>query len=69
VLAEAAHKLAGGAGTFGLLAVAAAARRFEVAADTNAPETVVLGHYLAAAIKASIAVVREELVAIAAVAR
>jgi hypothetical protein len=37
--------------------------------DTKAAETVALGHYLAAAIKASIAVIRQELEAIAAVPR
>ena len=60
-LAEAAHKLAGGAGTFGFLSVAAAARRFEAAADMGAPETVALGDHLAAAIEASIPIVRQEL--------
>jgi CheY-like chemotaxis protein len=45
VLAEAAHKLAGGAGTFAFLLVAAAACRFEVAADKNAAETMALGDH------------------------
>ena len=49
-LAETAHKLAGGAGTFGFLRVAAAARWFEAAADAGAPETEELGDRLIAAI-------------------
>ena len=65
-LAEAAHKLAGGAGTFGFLHVAAAARRFEVAADAGAPETVALGDHLAAAINASVALARREIAAMVA---
>jgi HPt (histidine-containing phosphotransfer) domain-containing protein len=65
-LAEAAHGLAGGAGTFGFLYVAAAARQFEVAADMGAPETEALGDHLAAAIEASVAVTRQEFSAIAA---
>jgi signal transduction histidine kinase/CheY-like chemotaxis protein/HPt (histidine-containing phosphotransfer) domain-containing protein len=65
-LAEAAHKLAGGAGTFGFLHVAAAARRFEVAADAGAPETVALGDHLAAAINASVALARQEIAAMVA---
>jgi signal transduction histidine kinase/DNA-binding response OmpR family regulator/HPt (histidine-containing phosphotransfer) domain-containing protein len=69
LVAEAAHKLAGGAGTFGFLSVAAAARRFEDAADMNAAETVALGDHLAAAIKASITVIRQELVTMATIAR
>jgi HPt (histidine-containing phosphotransfer) domain-containing protein len=64
-LAEAAHKLAGGAGTFGFLSVAAAARRFELAAEMGAVETVALADQLAASIEASISVVRQELVAMA----
>jgi CheY-like chemotaxis protein/HPt (histidine-containing phosphotransfer) domain-containing protein len=59
-LAEAAHKLAGGASTFGFLYVAAAARHFEVAADMGAPETKALADRLAAAIEASVAVARQE---------
>ncbi len=64
-LAEAAHKLAGGAGTFGFLHVAAAARRFEVAADAGASDTVALGDHLAAAINASVALARQEIAAMA----
>jgi HPt (histidine-containing phosphotransfer) domain-containing protein len=66
-LAQIAHKIAGGAGTFGFLHVAAAARCFELAADNSAAETAALGDQLAAAIEASIAVIREEIHAIAAV--
>jgi PAS domain S-box-containing protein len=58
-LAGAAHKLAGGAGTFGFLAVAAAARRFEVAADTD--DLPVLADQLVAALEAAGAIVRQEL--------
>jgi HPt (histidine-containing phosphotransfer) domain-containing protein len=36
-LAQAAHSLAGAAGTFGFLSIAAAARQFEHAADTGGP--------------------------------
>jgi CheY-like chemotaxis protein/HPt (histidine-containing phosphotransfer) domain-containing protein len=60
-LAEAAHKLAGGAGTFGFLHVASAARQFEVAADMGAPETAEIADHLAAAIEASMPIVRQEL--------
>jgi HPt (histidine-containing phosphotransfer) domain-containing protein len=63
-LAEAAHKLAGGAGTFGFLAVAAAARRFEVAVD--AEDIPVLADQLVAAIEASAAAVQQELVVVTA---
>jgi PAS domain S-box-containing protein len=65
-VAEAAHKLAGGAGTFGFLAMAAAARQFEVAADMGTHETVALGANLAAAIEASTILVQTELTAMAA---
>jgi CheY-like chemotaxis protein len=67
-LAEAAHKLAGGAGTFGFLSVAAAARRFELAADMGEAETVRFADHLATSIKASLTVVRQELAAMAVVA-
>jgi CheY-like chemotaxis protein/HPt (histidine-containing phosphotransfer) domain-containing protein len=67
-LAEAAHKLAGGAGTFGFLHVAAVARRFEAAADAGALETVALGDQLAAAINASVALARQEIAAMVATA-
>jgi HPt (histidine-containing phosphotransfer) domain-containing protein len=58
-LVEAAHKLAGGAGSFGFLAVAAAARRFEVAADAD--DMPVLADHLVAAIEAAAAIVQQEL--------
>jgi signal transduction histidine kinase/DNA-binding response OmpR family regulator/HPt (histidine-containing phosphotransfer) domain-containing protein len=67
-LAETAHKLAGGAGTFGFLSVAAAARRLEVATGRHAAETVGLADHLAAAIKASMPIARQELAAMAAIA-
>ncbi len=72
-LAEAAHKLAGGAGMFGFLSVAAAARQFEFAADTGAADTGAadvgaLADRLAASINASIAIVRQKLDATACVA-
>jgi CheY-like chemotaxis protein/HPt (histidine-containing phosphotransfer) domain-containing protein len=60
-LAEAAHKIAGGAGTFGFLHVAASARQFEVAADIGAPETAACADHLAAAIEASITSIRQQL--------
>jgi PAS domain S-box-containing protein len=64
-LAEAAHKLAGGAGTFGFLHVATAARQFELATEVGAAETEALGNHLAAAIEASITVARQEFSALA----
>jgi signal transduction histidine kinase/CheY-like chemotaxis protein/HPt (histidine-containing phosphotransfer) domain-containing protein len=64
-LAEIAHKLAGGAGTFGFLRVAAAARWFEAAADAGAPETEKLGDRLIAAINESVALARQEMSALA----
>jgi signal transduction histidine kinase/DNA-binding response OmpR family regulator len=68
-LAEAAHKLAGGAGTLGFLSVAAAAREFEVAADMDTPETMALAlaGRLVVEIKASIPIVQQELVAVTAI--
>jgi signal transduction histidine kinase/DNA-binding response OmpR family regulator/HPt (histidine-containing phosphotransfer) domain-containing protein len=50
-LARDAHKLAGGAGGFGFLSVAAACRRFEASADAGAAEMVSLAEQLAAAIE------------------
>jgi HPt (histidine-containing phosphotransfer) domain-containing protein len=67
-LAEAAHKLAGGAGIFGFLLVAAAAGQFELAADSGAPEAAVFGNHLTAAIEASLTIVRQELRAVATIA-
>jgi CheY-like chemotaxis protein len=65
-LAEAAHKLAGGAGTFGFMAVAAAARQFEASADSNASDTAARATHLAATITASMTIIREQLVAVTA---
>jgi PAS domain S-box-containing protein len=64
-LTEAAHKLAGGAGTFGFLAVAATARRFEAAADTHmeTAQLRVLADHLVADIGASLAVLRQDFIA------
>jgi CheY-like chemotaxis protein len=64
-LGEAAHKLAGGAGTFGFMLVAAAARQYEVAADGNTQKATALGDSLATAIDASLPIVRQELAAMA----
>jgi len=60
-LAEAAHKLAGGAGTFGFLSMAAAARAFESAADSNAADTGMQADRLAGIIAESLAVARSAL--------
>ena len=64
-LAETAHQLAGGAGTFGFLRVAAAARWFEAAADAGAPETEELGDRLITAINATVELAQQEIVALA----
>ncbi len=64
-LGEAAHKLAGGAGTFGFMLVAAAARQYEAATDGNTREAMSLGDSLAIAIDASLPIVRQELAAMA----
>jgi HPt (histidine-containing phosphotransfer) domain-containing protein len=66
-LAETAHKVAGGAGTFGFLSAAAAARRFEAAADRGAPETVARGDHLATVLERSITLARQEFAAMAAI--
>ena len=63
-LAESAHQLAGSAGTFGFLRVAAAARWFEAAADAGTPETGVLGDRLIDSINKSVALARRELTAL-----
>jgi signal transduction histidine kinase/CheY-like chemotaxis protein/HPt (histidine-containing phosphotransfer) domain-containing protein len=68
-LAEAAHLLAGGAGTFGFVFVARAARRFEFAADSGSAETEVLAGHLAAATEAAVRILRLELAGMEAVAR
>ncbi len=62
-LVEDAHRFAGSAGTFGLRLVAAAARQFEVAAETNATETEATARQLAVAIEESMTIVRNELAA------
>ena len=62
-LAEAAHKLAGGAGTFGFLKVACLARQFEAAADSGAPEMGAFATRLAGAIEVLITGVQQELAA------
>jgi PAS domain S-box-containing protein len=58
-LAEIAHKLTGGGGTFGFLYVATAARQFEQAAESGAADTPVLADLLSAAIEASLPTMRE----------
>jgi two-component system sensor histidine kinase/response regulator len=60
-LAEAAHKLAGGAGTFGFLLLAARARRFEAAADAAAANRDVLAEQLCQAIPEALAIIRSQL--------
>jgi PAS domain S-box-containing protein len=60
-LAEAAHKLAGGAGTFGFLSMAAAARAFEFAADSGAVDTGTRAGRLAGLIAESLTIARQEL--------
>ena len=62
-LAEDAHRLAGGAGTFGFLHLAAAAREFEFAAETDLSDTAVVVNELAAAIDISMPIIRQELLA------
>jgi signal transduction histidine kinase/DNA-binding response OmpR family regulator len=58
-LAEIAHKLAGGGGTFGFLHLAAAARRFERAVASSMADAPVLAGGLSAAIEASLPTMRE----------
>ena len=58
-LVEDTHRFAGCSGIFGFLAVAAAARRFEVVAERNLPDTAVSAGQLAAAINASLPVIQE----------
>jgi PAS domain S-box-containing protein len=55
------HRLAGGAGMFGLLSVAAAARDFEFVAKSDAADTTAVAGRLAAAIEASLPIIRQEL--------
>jgi PAS domain S-box-containing protein len=59
-LSEAAHQLAGGAGAFGFLAVAASARLFERAANTNPAALAGLGEQLEAAIDVAMTALRKE---------
>ncbi|MEJ0015430.1 MAG: ATP-binding protein [Acetobacteraceae bacterium] len=58
-LVEAAHRLAGGAGTYGFLSLAAVARRFEAAADAGAADAAVLAAGLVAAIEAALPLARQ----------
>lgn len=60
-LAAAAHKLAGGAGAFGFLSLASAARAFECAADSCAADTAALAAQLADSITQSLTIARNEL--------
>lgn len=60
-LAEAAHRLAGGAGALGFLSLAAAGRHFERAADAGLPETAALADALADSIEASVTILRQGL--------
>ncbi|MGD0102455.1 MAG: PAS domain S-box protein [Rhodopila sp.] len=64
-LGEDAHRLAGSAGMFGFLSVAAAARRFECATETDPTETETFANLLAAAIVAALPMMRQELAATA----
>jgi CheY-like chemotaxis protein len=59
-LVEQTHGIAGGAGTFGFLSLAAAARQFEVAAETEAPGIADAADQLAAALNASIPIMRRQ---------
>ena len=59
-LVEDAHRLAGGAGTFGFLSLAAVARQFEVAAETAAPDIAAVADQFAIAINASIPIMRRQ---------
>jgi PAS domain S-box-containing protein len=67
-LVDDAHRLAGGAGTFGFLHLADAARRFERAVESGSIETVALAGHLAATIEMVVAIMRHELADMAAVA-
>jgi PAS domain S-box-containing protein len=62
------HRLAGGAGTFGFLSLPGAAREFEFVADADAADTTAVAGRLAAAIDASLTIIRQELLATAMVA-
>jgi CheY-like chemotaxis protein/HPt (histidine-containing phosphotransfer) domain-containing protein len=67
-LAEAAHKLAGGAAMLGFLSLAHIGRRFERAADSGAADTPVLAKQLAAAVATALTIMRQELAGMAAAA-
>jgi CheY-like chemotaxis protein len=60
-LAQAAHKLAGGAGTLGFTSMAAAARAFEFAVDSGAADTEALADRFAGITAESLATARDEL--------
>ncbi len=60
-----AHSLAGGAGTFGFLRLADAARRFERAAEAGAAETTALAGRLAATVEAALVIMQQELTCVA----
>ncbi len=62
-LADDAHRLPGGAGAFGFLSTAAAARAFEVASRAESAGTELLADRLAVAIRSSMAVIRREVAA------
>jgi len=53
------HRLAGGAGTLGFLSIAAAARQFEIAADTGGVDMAACADRLATAIEASMPIIRK----------
>jgi len=63
VLAEAAHRIAGGAGAFGFMSLASAARQFELAADSGAEDATARADQLAIAIELAVGVMRRELAA------
>ena len=67
-LADAAHKLAGGAAMLGFLSLAHIGRRFERAANSGAAETLALAQHLAEAVATSLTIMRQELAGMAAVA-
>jgi CheY-like chemotaxis protein len=64
-LAEAAHKLAGGAAMLGFVSLAELGRRFERAADSGAPQTLALAGHLAEAVATALTIMRQELAAMA----
>jgi CheY-like chemotaxis protein len=59
-LVEETHRLAGGAGTFGFLSLAAAAREFEVAADSGASDVTAAADRIATEIKLSIPIISQQ---------